>query len=265
MKGYFINSRLNALLNCFLNSDNKEDDRQKSDTLKNWSGNITYVEIPDCGMSASFLVEPDGVFTCENVECKFETKRYTKTNIPDSMACPLCGSTMVNKGLSEKRSNFHEAMKIAGAGNPEGFAFAIDSCDLFFRIFDAEKINNWKYLIPELDYIYDVISKVKVESVQNNLFNKLPHVSLDQYPYSLYENMLRLQSISVDFINSNITSTPTKQVNLVPLLKNNIDPLIKELDIINPSFSDATWYFYVWRQFGLVKCYKEGKCNMIYK
>lgn len=256
---------LDAISRCFSDAKSKENTKNKSNILKEWSTNIKYIEIPNCNVPASILLDPDGVFTCKTIECNFETKRYVGNNIPDSIPCPLCGYNMVNAGLNATRSDLHEKLRVAGAGNQIGYKYAIDAWQVFIRIYSAEKSKIWKHELPELDYIFDVISKVDIGSVQNNLSNTLLHVNLDRYPYSLYENMLDLQSISINFINSNITNTPTRQVDLVPLLKANIEPIIKESNIINPSLSDASWYFYVWRQFGLVKCHKQGKYNMIYK
>jgi hypothetical protein len=54
-----------------------------------------------------------------------------------------------------------------------------------------------------------------------------------------------------------ITNSPAKQKELVEILSTYIPQGTP------PNFSDGTWYFYVWRQFGFIHVEKKGRYNFV--
>lgn len=212
----------------------------------------------------------NGVYQCKNLECNISLL-YIKYlgNPPDVCNCPVCNSKMVNRGLSMLLSNYRTQLQEIGAGAPSGFEIAKKSWCIYRRLYNAEGRSYSDYTIPELDYIFDIITKVKDSELRNQLYDDLSKMRLNKYPKELLEYLTRIQETSYSFLSKNVTNEPKKQTELVKELDVLILPVLQEMHentgIQNPNYSEAKWYFYVWRQFGLVKCKKQGRNNMIWR
>lgn len=218
-----------------------------------------------------------GLFHCKNKKCEMrvERLRYIFAPIPDTFPCPICHQKMIHEGLYSAYFTTLPKLHDAGAGVPEGLRIAERSWDRFYKVYLAsveigdKKIHEFE--IPALDYILDVLSKIPEAELEDTIYTDLNRVSLIHYPEVREKGkyIRKLQNVSTSFISECITEDPQKQVDLAKDFSSRIEPILESMgqepEARKAIYVDAKWYFYVWRQFKIIKCEKVGRYNMIWK
>lgn len=232
---------------------------------------------PELPTSWSYTDEQDqpGIFRCKNRKCEAVHLKLSASVIPDVCNCPLCGTPMLNEEIVSRWVHSLSLLNNAHAGTPNGLNKAKYAWPFFYRyyhaLFEAEEIESWNADVPSLEYILDILSKINISDKFEKICREMQSMKLDRYP-EIEENckyILELQKASTTFISECITEKPQKQVDLVKKFSSRIEPILESMgqepEARKAIYVDAKWYFYVWRQFGLVKCTKVGRYNMIYK
>lgn len=147
----------------------------------------------------------------------------------------------------------------SGYASPKTYAASVVNWYFFVDFYQKEQKKNknagWKYDVPALENIMRVAPQINDERVINNVLSALEYMKLERYDIEYVKKVLNTAETLADFRKRYITHQPTKQVDLVKILK----PLLPE-DL--PSHF-ASSYFYVLRQFGLVHVEKRGRYNFV--
>ncbi len=210
-----------------------------------------------------------GVYKCKNFECEqgYRYLKYLVPNPPDVANCPFCGKPMIHEKLIDDYYRFTNAVLGMGSGNQEGFEVAKRTWNIFVRYYKAINNDVWKLEIPVLDYIFDITSKISFPEVTKEVNRDFPCLNLERYPQETILYISRLLQTSTSFLYECVSTEPQKQVDLVKELEGRLSPILEEMQevtgINHPNYSDGKYYFYVWRKFGIVKCERQGRYNMI--
>lgn len=227
---------------------------QNCETIENWSNDVIFVS----NGSFSHYENSSNLYECKTLTCAFDARRYVPTNsiYPDNMNCPLCGSKMSRYGLPSDWHSIDNKIKEIGAGQPDGYELAKQSMAMLKRIMISESETSWPYEVFALDYLLDVAPKINDQDTIKYITAFIDEVNLEKYK-DISDILAVAYPLQV-FIKTNISNIPQRQVDLCKILS----PLL--LKDKHPNYTDPTWHFYVWRQFGLVKCEKKGRYNYIF-
>lgn len=153
----------------------------------------------------------------------------------------------------------NQKIKSARAGNPVGYKKSLHSWKALKKIpYKTKSHSLAKNVIPCLDYILDVSAKINDKNTMIDVLNYCRTTKFKQYPFDHIQLAFSIADDLKEFRETNITTTPQKQVELVEKLNHII------ANPIHQKYGDGSYYFYVWRQFGIVKCEKRGRYNYIY-
>ncbi len=264
-----------SFLTKIISSIAKKDDRNKENNT-----NITTLSKQTKNNSDSplweltFLNNLDlkATYKCKNALCEkgFSYFKYHIDNAPDVANCPYCGNKMINEQLIDDYFRFTQAVIGMGSGTLERFKVGVKSWEFFCRYYDALKSIGepvWKNDVPAIDCIFDVLSKISFPDVEKSVSNKYPFMKLERYPTELFKYVLALQTESNKFLNECVTTEPQKQVELVKELESRLTTTLEEMRVAtgtaHPQYSDGKYYFYVWKNFDIVRVERKGRYNMI--
>lgn len=225
--------------------------------IKEWSCDTGFTQVSNV---SAYHKNSNKIYTCNNEQCPFGTRKYLPKNkrYPNFLYCPLCNTKMFrNDLLGERISIIDNTIRKLGAANPTAYNLAKESFVFFAIMLDAATDMIWPYEVCSLNYLLDIAPKINdIEAIAHitKFSSKINFVQ-----YNNIETILSTHIPLSSFISQSITTAPQRQVDLCKILK----PILPESG--HPNYTDPTWYFYVWRQFGIVKCEKIGRYNYIYK
>lgn len=144
------------------------------------------------------------------------------------------------------------------AGTPEKYYSAIQSWKYFVDYYECfEYPKPFPCGITALDVILDIAPKINDKKIIKEVLHDLNYINLGTYDKYQMLEMFSLAEPLEAFRQKWITHSPAKQKELVEILSTYIPQGTP------PNFSDGTWYFYVWRQFGIVHIEKKGRYNYV--
>lgn len=143
-------------------------------------------------------------------------------------------------------------------GTPETYNIAVAKWNLFVDYYKKfYEPYPWKGILFELNTILDIAPKINDQKTMQKVLKDVEEMPLVRYDYRLVWAIFNMAGALVRFRKNCLAKTPIKQKELVELLNKYIPHGVP------PQFSDGTWYFYVWRQFGIVKIEKKGRYNYV--
>lgn len=143
-------------------------------------------------------------------------------------------------------------------GSPEQYYSAIQAWKYFVDYYASFYAPEpYPYNILSLDLIIDIAPKINDQKLMKQIVKDIQYINFQNYDKNIIYAVFNMAEFLQDFRNRFITKNPAKQKELVEILQSYIPKNTP------PEFSDGTWYFYVWRQFGMVKVEKKGRFNYI--